>query len=106
MSEQWVAVATVDSLAEGEVVPGEIDGKHVALYLVDGVVHATGGLCSHRAVKLCGGFLEGHEIECPLHQARFDIRSGRVLCAPATADIPVYPVKVDGDKVLVLWAFA
>ncbi len=106
MSEQWVAVATVDSLAEGEVVPGEIDGKHVALYLVDGVVHATGGLCSHRAVKLCGGFLEGPETQCPPPQARFDIRSGRVLRAPSTADIPVYPVKVDGDKVLVLWAFA
>ena len=69
-------------------------------YSVDGVVYATDNICTHGHARLCDGFLEGHEIECPLHQGRFDVRNGRALCAPATEAIRVYPVKVEAGRVL------
>jgi naphthalene 1,2-dioxygenase system ferredoxin subunit len=45
--------------------------------------------------------LEGHEIECPLHQGKFDIRNGKAMCAPLTEDIRIYPVKIEGGRVFV-----
>ena len=53
------------------------------------------------AFALCDGFLEGHEIECPLHQGKFDIRNGKAMCAPLTEDIKSYPVKIEGSRVFV-----
>jgi naphthalene 1,2-dioxygenase system ferredoxin subunit len=44
-------------------------------------------------------FLEGHEIECPLHQGRFDVRTGKAMCAPLTEDLRSYPVKIEGGRV-------
>jgi naphthalene 1,2-dioxygenase system ferredoxin subunit len=50
---------------------------------------------------LCDGFLDGHEIECPLHQGKFDVRTGRAMCEPLTKDIETYPVELRGDDVYV-----
>lgn len=101
MSEEWIHAADRDRVGEGEVIHVNVAGKPVALYVVDGEVYATAGLCSHQAIRLCDGFLEGHEIECPMHQARFDIRTGKALCAPATEDIAIYRARIEGEKVLV-----
>ena len=62
-------------------------------------MYCTGNLCTHAEAYLSDGYLEGFEIECPLHGARFDIRTGAALCAPASQDILVYPVRVVGDEV-------
>ena len=81
MSTEWTrALARAD-------VPDERhrrDGRRqeIALYGVDGEVYATDNLCTHGNARLCDGFLMGHEIECPLHQGRFDVRDGRALCSP------------------------
>jgi naphthalene 1,2-dioxygenase system ferredoxin subunit len=101
LSDQWISAARTHEVGEGEVMHVVVNGRQVALYKVDGIVYATGGLCSHQGVRLCDGFLEGHQIECPLHQARFDIRSGQVLCAPAKKNIPVYSVRIAGDEILI-----
>jgi naphthalene 1,2-dioxygenase system ferredoxin subunit len=45
------------------------------------------------------GFLEGKEIECPLHQGKFDVCTGKALCAPLTEDIRVYPVRIENKRV-------
>ncbi len=66
-----------------------------------GEIFATDNVCTHGQARLCEGFLEGHEIECPLHQGRFDIRTGRALCAPVTAPIRSYPVRIDAGRVLI-----
>lgn len=79
----------------------DINSKSIALYQVDGEIFATDNICSHGNARLCDGFLEGHEIECPLHQGKFDIRNGKAMCAPLTEDIRTYPVKIEGDRVFI-----
>ena len=101
MNNHWVDAAAVDALPDDEVIGVDLDGKSLALYKVEGAVFATDNICTHGHARLCDGFLEGHEIECPLHQGKFDIRDGRALCAPLTEDIKTYPVKIEGNRVFV-----
>jgi nitrite reductase/ring-hydroxylating ferredoxin subunit len=101
MSEQWLDVCAADAISEEIPLAVAVAGQEIALYRVDGQVYATDNLCSHGHARLCDGYLEGHEIECPLHQGRFDVRNGRALCAPLTTDIRIYPVRTEGDRVLV-----
>ena len=68
---------------------------------MDGVPYATDNQCTHGGAQLCEGFLEGFEIECPLHQGRFDVRDGRALCAPATENVRAYASRIEGERVLV-----
>jgi nitrite reductase/ring-hydroxylating ferredoxin subunit len=99
-TEAWIDVAAVDDLFEGASIAVQVQGREIALHCVDGVPYATDNLCTHGAARLCEGFLEGFEIECPLHQGRFDVRDGRALCEPAMQPIVVYRVRVDDSRVL------
>ena len=101
MNNHWVDAAAVDALPDDDVIGVDLDGKSLALYKVEGAVFATDNICTHGHARLCDGFLEGHEIECPLHQGKFDIRDGRALCAPLSEDIKTYPVKIKGNRVFV-----
>lgn len=101
MSANWIDIVAVDAIPEDDVIGIDAGGKSFALYLVDGEVYATDNICTHGNARLCDGFLEGHEIECPLHQGKFDIRNGKAMCAPLTEDIKIYPVKIEGDRVYV-----
>jgi nitrite reductase/ring-hydroxylating ferredoxin subunit len=75
----------------------------VALHrTADGYFHATADACTHEKWSLSeDSDLEGNEVTCPLHMARFDVRTGEALCSPATVALRTYPVEVDGDKVYV-----
>ncbi|MEI7970437.1 MAG: non-heme iron oxygenase ferredoxin subunit [Betaproteobacteria bacterium] len=103
MSGNWIDVAARDSIPEGDVVAIRVGGREVAVYGVDGEVFATDNVCTHGAGRMSDGFLEGREIECPLHQGRFDVCTGKALCAPLTADIRTYRVRVENLRVLVLF---
>ena len=99
MTTQWTDVAALADLFDGAgiaVTPADHD---IALYSVDGAVYATDNLCPHGNARLCDGFIEGLEIECPFHQGRFDLRTGQPTCAPATESLKTWPVKIDGDRV-------
>ena len=78
-----------------------VDGREIALYEVEGEVFATDNFCTHGAARMSDGFLEGREIECPLHQGRFDVCTGKAMCAPLSQDIRVYPVRIENKRVLV-----
>lgn len=101
MDNNWIDVAALEAVPEEDVIGIDLEGKSVALYKVDGEVFATDNICSHGNARLCDGFLEGHEIECPLHQGKFDVRNGKAMCAPLTEDIKAYPVKIEGSRVFV-----
>jgi naphthalene 1,2-dioxygenase ferredoxin component len=101
MSNNWIDVASAEDVPKDDVVGIDIAGKSIALYLVEGEIYATDNICTHGNARLCDGFLEGHEIECPLHQGKFDIRNGKAMCAPLTEDVRTYPVKIDGSRVFV-----
>ena len=101
MIANWIEVAAREDIPEDDVIGIEVDGKSLALYSVEGQVYATDNICTHGHAQLCDGFLEGHEIECPLHQGRFDIRNGKAMCAPLTQDIKTYPIKIEAGRVYV-----
>lgn len=100
MSENWIDAIARDAVPEGDVVGAIVAGKDIAFYEVEGEVFATDNLCTHGAARLSDGFLEGNEIECPLHQGRFDVCTGKALCAPLTEDIKTYPVKIENMRVM------
>ena len=101
MTVQWIKAIGRDDVPEEDVIAVEAGGKEIALYGVDGEVYATDNLCTHGNTRLCDGFLTGHEIECPLHQGRFDIRDGRALCSPLRENIATYPVRIEDGVVFV-----
>ena len=98
---QWIKTLAQDEVADEDVTPAEAAMRAIALYKVEGEIFATDRTCTHGAASLCNGFLMGYEIECPLHQGRFDVRTGKGLCAPITQDIATYPVKIEDGHVFV-----
>jgi nitrite reductase/ring-hydroxylating ferredoxin subunit len=100
-ADDWKRVGTTDAIPEGEIVAATVDGTQLALYQAEGEFYATGNVCTHEHAYMSDGYLDGCIIECPLHQATFDVRTGKVLSGPATIDLPAFPVKVVGDSVFV-----
>ena len=96
---QWIDAAEEDGVPEDDVIGLQVAGKDLALYKVEGSVFATDNTCTHGQARLCDGFLDGYEIECPLHQGKFDIRNGRGTCAPIVEDVRSYPVRIEGGRV-------
>ncbi|MFB7668809.1 bifunctional 3-phenylpropionate/cinnamic acid dioxygenase ferredoxin subunit [Kitasatospora sp. NPDC056138] len=86
-----------------EDVPKRVDlnGVPVALVRTEGEVFAINDICSHANVSLSEGEVEDCMIECWLHGSSFDLRSGKPSGLPATKPVAVYPVKIEGDDVLV-----
>ncbi|MFK0379715.1 non-heme iron oxygenase ferredoxin subunit [Pandoraea sp. NPDC090278] len=101
MSGNWIEVASRDAIPEDDVVGVVVGERDIALYGVEGDVFATDNVCTHGNARLCDGFLEGHEIECPLHQGKFDVRTGAAMCAPLTEAVRTYPIRIEAGKVYV-----
>jgi naphthalene 1,2-dioxygenase system ferredoxin subunit len=95
----WVDALAIDDLPNDDVVGVTLAGRDIAIYSVEGEFYATDNLCTHGNARLCDGFLEGHEIECPLHQGRFDVRDGRPTCEPVTEAVRSYPVRIKGGRI-------
>jgi 3-phenylpropionate/trans-cinnamate dioxygenase ferredoxin subunit len=88
-------------LTEGTPLAVEVDGLDLALVRTGGDVFAIEDECSHAAVALSEGDVEGCTIECWMHGSRFDLRTGKPTGPPATEPVPVYPVRIDGGDVLI-----
>lgn len=97
----WTDAAPVDEVPTDDVIGMIVGGRDLALYSVDGEIYATDNICTHGHARLCEGFLLGHEIECPLHQGRFDVRDGRPTCEPVTEAIRSYPVRIEAGQVFI-----
>ena len=100
MADYQRACAAAD-VADGTAVRVVVDGIPVAIVRSSGEVYAIHDVCSHANVALSEGEIEDQTIECWLHGSRFDLVTGRPTGLPATQPVPVYPVKIDGDDVLV-----
>ena len=92
--------------AASELAPGAmrwvlVDRERVLLANVDGAFYALRDACGHRQMQLSKGRLDGHVVECPLHFATFDVRTGKLVSGPASADVPTYEVRIDNDTVYV-----
>jgi 3-phenylpropionate/trans-cinnamate dioxygenase ferredoxin component len=94
----WVRVASAEALAEGAMTAVSPADKKLILYRTRTGYFATDRRCTHQGADLLRGYLDAETIECPVHQGRFDVRTGCVLGAPASTPLRAYPVKViDGD---------
>src|SRR5712692_4560282 len=97
----YVKVTTLNQVPEGHAKIFEVDDSRVALCKVNGEVYAIADVCTHDGGPLGEGDLDGYEIICPRHGARFDVRTGAVLAFPAIMPVASYGVKVEGDDVYV-----
>lgn len=95
----WVKACAVDDIDEEDVVPFEHGGVEYALYrLEDDEFYASQAHCTHEQELLCGGLVMEGVIECPKHNGRFDVRTGKALGAPVIVDLRMFPAKAsDGD---------
>ncbi|QNP73381.1 non-heme iron oxygenase ferredoxin subunit [Streptomyces roseirectus] len=91
----------LSELTEDTPLRVELDGTPVSVVRTEGEVFAIHDICSHANVSLSEGEVEDCQIECWLHGSAFDLRTGKPSGLPATRPVPVYPVKIEGDDVLV-----
>ena len=97
----WHDVAAAADVPDGDVIAAQAGGRDIALVRLGEALFDIDATCTHGAASLCGGFVEPDgSIECPLHQGRFDIKTGRALCAPLTQDLQVHAVRVESGR---LW---
>ncbi|MGW5048952.1 non-heme iron oxygenase ferredoxin subunit [Streptomyces griseoluteus] len=101
MTTTFQRVCGLSELSEDTPKRVELDGTPVSVVKTEGEVYAIYDICSHANVSLSEGEVEDGQIECWLHGSCFDLRSGKPSGLPATRPVPVYPVKIEGDDVLV-----
>jgi 3-phenylpropionate/trans-cinnamate dioxygenase ferredoxin subunit len=98
---EWVKVAQASEVAPGQKKPIDLDGIAVLLFNVGGQYYAIEDVCTHDGAPLAGGRFNGTSIACPRHGARFDVCTGKALTMPAVEPVETYPVKVEGNDILV-----
>jgi 3-phenylpropionate/trans-cinnamate dioxygenase ferredoxin subunit len=98
---EFVKVATTAEIPPGRVKVYEVDGRSIAVCNVDGAYYAIDDVCTHDGGSLDQGELQGDQIECPRHGARFDVKTGRAITLPAVRPVGSYPVQVEGDEIKV-----
>ncbi|MDZ7414434.1 MAG: FAD-dependent oxidoreductase [candidate division KSB1 bacterium] len=101
MSEQRHRACALSELTPGTPKAMRVGDKEVLLVRLGDAVHACGGECSHYGAPLAEGFVAGHEVVCPWHNARFDLRSGAVVAPPALDDLAAYDVEVENGEVYI-----
>ena len=98
----WHRACDLDGVPQHTPFPIQAEGSAVCLYRMGDAIYAVSDICPHqRNIRLSDGYFEDGVIECPMHQSRFDVRTGKVLAPPARRDLDVYEVKVEGGAVFV-----
>lgn len=97
----WVDLIAETALAEGENIVVDVDGTDIALFKIQGSFYAIEDICSHDGAEIASGLLDGDEIICPRHGARFCIKTGAVKSPPAYEAIKCFPVRIDNNTVQV-----
>ena len=93
----WQRVTNLGDLDEGEAFPVTVGKTEIALVKLGEQVHGISNICTHEYALLSDGIVEDDCIECPLHQARFDLATGELRSGPACAHLRTYPVRVQDD---------
>ncbi len=101
MPEEFVKVARAGELPGGEKMLVELEDERILLVNIGGKYYAVGEECPHALAMLSMGQLYGEEIVCPVHGSGFNVKSGEVLSPPAREDLACYPVRVEGDDILI-----
>jgi 3-phenylpropionate/trans-cinnamate dioxygenase ferredoxin subunit len=97
----WVTVTRAAELAPGEWRVVDVDGARIAVFNLGGELYAISDVCTHDGGQLTGGTVDGDQIVCPRHGARFCIRTGAALSAPAYEATDTFPVRVENGEIQV-----
>jgi nitrite reductase/ring-hydroxylating ferredoxin subunit len=100
-TEDWHFAGNVDDFEDEDIEQIKIGSLAIALYRARGNFYATQDLCTHERAYLSDGILIDCVVECPFHQGRFDVRSGKALSAPAFVPLKTYPLKIVDRKIYV-----
>ena len=100
-SDGFVPVAQMADLLPGQMTWVAVDGERRVLANVEGTYYALSDVCGHRNAPLSRGKLHGYLIECPLHFAQFDVRTGELVDGPVSTAVPIYEVRVEGGTIYV-----
>lgn len=100
MSE-WVDVIAAEAMADGEHMIVDVAGVDIAVFKIDGQFYAIEDVCTHDGAEIASGELDGDEIVCPRHGARFCVKTGEVKGPPAYEDITCYSVRIENGRVMV-----
>ena len=98
---EWVKVCATGEIDEEDLIRFDHGEKTYAIYNTEKGFFATDGMCTHEAEHLENGLVIGLVIECPLHQGRFNIETGRALSAPVCVDLKTYPTKVEDGEIYI-----
>lgn len=95
----WIGVCDAEQVQEDFPYSGNIDGKEIGIYLIDGEYYALEDVCPHAYALLSQGFVEDGKVECPLHEAVFDVKTGQCLHGPGGRNLNRYPVRVYDNQI-------
>jgi 3-phenylpropionate/trans-cinnamate dioxygenase ferredoxin component len=95
----FIEIAPVDDLPSGERMFLEIGDEPIVIFNIAGNFYAIGDVCTHDGGPLGDGEMDGHQVICPRHGARFDVRDGKALTMPAVVDAPSFPVEVQDGMI-------
>ncbi len=98
---EWIDVVAASALAYGEHLVVDVEGDDVAVFNIGGEFYAIADVCTHDGAEIASGELDGDEIVCPRHGARFCVKTGQVKCAPAYEEVATYAVRVESGRLQV-----
>jgi nitrite reductase/ring-hydroxylating ferredoxin subunit len=101
LSDGFVRIASLGDVAPGKMKRFDVAGQRILLANVDGRWYATADTCTHEDASLSAGSLRGNLVRCPLHGSRFNVCTGQVMEEPAVENLKTYPVRVEGDSILI-----
>ena len=100
-NNNWVLVGDTNSIDMEDLIRFDHKDKTYCIYHIEDGFFATDGICTHEAVHLQEGIVMDDEIECPMHQGIFNIKTGKAISPPACEDLKTYQVKVENDKIYI-----
>ena len=99
--ENWHLVGTTDNMEVEDILRFDHGDKTFCIYMLEDGFYATDGICTHEVVHLEDGIVMDNEVECPMHQGVFDIKTGKAVSPPACDDLKTYPVKVEDNNIYI-----
>jgi 3-phenylpropionate/trans-cinnamate dioxygenase ferredoxin subunit len=101
MAQEFIDAGKAGELAPGTMKRVDIGGRRILLANVAGRLYAVDDTCTHEDASLSTGVLKGELVKCPLHNSRFNVRTGEALEEPAEENLRTYPVRLEGGRILV-----
>ena len=97
----WIVACNADDIEEEDVLRFDRGEKSYAIYRIEQGFFASDGHCTHEDAHLADGFVLGDQIECPRHQGRFHVPTGKAVRAPVCNHLKTHPIRVEGGQVFV-----